>query len=228
MPCVKQYCRAFLVTNYAPSQIVSGYENISSTDHIIAVDKGLQQVHALGLQPHIIIGDLDSLDIKLLDLYPDVPIYKHPSAKNETDTELALLWCLKQEIYTEIIICNDLQGRFDHAMGLVQNLLLAKCFSSIGSAEFPWRIESQRQILFTLPDTLILNNRKGQLVSLIPLTAEVQLISSIGLKYPLNDLVLSQHLSRGISNEIIASQASISKGSGEALVVLSPEIFCRP
>ncbi|MDY0150802.1 MAG: thiamine diphosphokinase [Candidatus Cloacimonas sp.] len=222
MPCAKQHCRAFLVTNHAPPQIVSGYENISSADHIIAVDNGLQQVHALGLQPHIIIGDLDSLALKLLDLYPAVPIHKHPSAKNETDTELALLWCLKQEIYTEIIICNDLQGRFDHALGLVQNLLLAKSFSSTGSAEFPLRIESQRQILFTLPDTLTLNNRRGQLVSLIPLSAEVQLIHSTGLKYPLDNLVLSSHLSRGISNEIIAPQAVICKAKGEALVVLSP------
>lgn len=68
MPPIKR--QAWLITNHAPSQIVSGYENI--TGEIIAVDKGLEWVHDLGLIPALIIGDLDSLIPKSW-LYTQIP-----------------------------------------------------------------------------------------------------------------------------------------------------------
>lgn len=213
MPCAKLPCRAFLITNHAPEQIVSGYDNITEEDHVIAVDNGLQRIHSLGLCPHAIIGDLDSVDANLLQNYSNVKCLKYPNEKNETDTELALQWCLQQNIYDEIIICNDLQGRFDHALAILQNLLLA--------SGVKLRIESERQIVFLLPDNLEICNRKGQLLSIIPLTQEVRLLSSEGLKYSLNGLCLGQSQSRGISNEITASAAGICKADGEALVIIT-------
>lgn len=217
MPRAKR--RAFLVTNHAPLQLVSGYAHITAEDQLIAVDNGLQRIYELGLIPHLIIGDFDSLDPALLSLYPDIPCIKHPGEKNETDTELALQWCMEQDCYDEIVICNDLEGRFDHAMAIVQNLLmLVRHRTNAGMA---FRIESQTQILFCLPDHLELDNRKGQTISLIPLSAELCLLHSSGLKYPLQGLKLLQHQSRGISNEIISQHAEIEKNSGDALVVIS-------
>ena len=118
--------RAYIFTNHAPLDIVSHYTNIQKTDHLIAVDKGIKQIDALGLDPYILIGDLDSIEPEMLEKYSHIPFHRHPTEKNETDTELALDWCLQQECYSEIIICNDMQGRFDHALAIAINLLKIK------------------------------------------------------------------------------------------------------
>ena len=190
----------------------------------MAVDGGLQRIHELKLSPHLIIGDLDSLDIGLLQCYPAVPCLKYASEKNETDTELALMWCRENGYQREIIICNDLQGRFDHALALVQNLLQLQAeFAASGLVIFPspLRIESESQVLFCLPREICFPHQQNCLLSLIPLSVKVEIISSIRLKYPLDGLTLWQHQSRGISNEITAADARIIKGEGEVLAVLS-------
>ncbi len=215
MPCAKPELRAYLFTNHAPEQIVSGYENIKPTDHIIAVDNGLQRIHELSLTPTIIIGDMDSVDPALLKQYAYVPMLKHPAAKKETDTELALLWCRQQGLYYKITICNDMQGRFDHALAIVQNLLMLKGEQALVC------IETNTQTLYLLEQTTTLDGMKGQTLSLVPLSEMVEFISSGGLKFPLDGLQILQHQSRGISNEINADKAEIIMLAGEALAIIT-------
>jgi thiamine pyrophosphokinase len=215
MPCAKPAKRAYLFTNHAPEQIVSGYENISSFDDIIAVDSGLITIHKLGLAPCIIIGDMDSVPPELLLQYASTPIMRRPAEKKETDTELALLWCMRQACYDTIIICNDMQGRFDHAMAIVQNLLMA----STGSAKV--QVETANQTLFLLEPVNRFHNLRGKILSLLPLSDEVKFISSVGLKYPLDALLIKQYQSRGVSNEFIADEAEIIKHHGDVLAIIT-------
>ncbi|PKN71831.1 MAG: thiamine diphosphokinase [Candidatus Cloacimonetes bacterium HGW-Cloacimonetes-3] len=215
MPCAKPSRRAYLFTNHAPEQIVSGYENIENTDHIIAVDNGLQRIHELGLTPTIIIGDMDSVKPALLKQYSCVPMHKHPAEKKETDTELALLWCIQQGVYSEIIICNDMQGRFDHALAIVQNLML------MYGEEAIVRVETDNQVIFLLEETNSFDFVKGHILSIIPLSETVEFSSSAGLKYPLDGLQLLPHQSRGISNEFTADKAELVMCNGEALAIIT-------
>ncbi len=213
--------RAYIFTNHAPLDIVSHYTNIQKTDHLIAVDKGIKQIDALGLDPYILIGDLDSIEPEMLEKYSHIPFHRHPTEKNETDTELALDWCLQQECYSEIIICNDLQGRFDHALAIAINLLKIKSPADEKiSYPVPYRIESENQSVFILPDNIEFNNCYGKLLSLIPLSERVVFAWSQNLKYPLNELIIRDYQSRGISNIITASTAEILKTEGICLAVL--------
>ncbi len=218
MPCAKPLRRAFLITNHAPDQIVSGYENILSQDIVIAVDAGLIVVDLLGLKPTIIIGDLDSADRQLLLKYNNTPKLTHPTEKNETDTELAINWCLKQDKIDEIIVCNDMQGRFDHALGLVQNLLMLHKKRGKKPAI---HIESADQQVFILPIQMNFHNKQGQLISLISLSPKGQFLSSQGLKYPLDGLILRQSQSRGISNEFSSDHAEIILLKGDVLALIT-------
>jgi thiamine pyrophosphokinase len=203
---------AWLITNHAPTEIVSGYENI--TGKIIAVDKGLEYAHNLGLSPTLIIGDLDSLDPKILALYPDSPLIRHKSEKNETDTELAITWCLSQG-YQKIVICNDMQGRFDHSAAIVQNLIMAH------QEGIDIRIESELQSCFFLGPETTISAQAGDLLSLISYSEASYFISSTALKYSLTDLVLHQHQSRGISNVLLADKSIIKLKSGLVLAVVT-------
>lgn len=203
---------AWLITNHAPGQIVSGYENI--VGDIIAVDKGLQWVHYLDLRPALIIGDLDSLDPKFLDFYPDTPIIRHKSEKNETDTELAIDWCIEQG-YQKIVICNDMQGRFDHSAAIIQNLITGH------RQGIRIHVESGRQRFFFLGAENEISAKKSDLLSLISYSEESHFIESTNLKYPLTNLILYQHQSRGISNLLLADQCTITLKSGLVLAVLT-------
>lgn len=215
MPCANQHRRAYLFTNHSPREIVSGYNNISSKDFVVAVDMGLERIHQLGLCPSLIIGDLDSVSPVVLSLYPPSLITRHPAEKNATDTELAISACMNMNCFSEIIICNTLDGRFDHALAIVQNLLEHVSSSS------RIRVETESQVLFFISSEEVLVDRVGQNISLVPFTPEVVFCSSEGLKYPLNNLTIKQHQSRGISNVISSNPARIIKLSGEALAIIT-------
>ena len=206
--------KAFLFTNHAPRQIVSRYESISVRDCLIAVDSGLQRINELGLEPSIIIGDMDSVEGSLLAKYPQTTIIRHPAEKKETDTELAIRWAMEQG-FREIIICNDMQGRFDHAMAIVQNLLMAV------DSGVQLRVENEKQQIFIIHETTTLYGHEGHTLSLIPLSDKVEFVNSLGLKYSLYRLCISKEQSRGISNEIEAEEARIEVQSGVALAIIT-------
>ncbi|MDZ4121673.1 MAG: thiamine diphosphokinase [Candidatus Cloacimonadaceae bacterium] len=210
-----KYQRAWLFTNHCPASIYSGYENIAGNDLLIAIDKGLEAMVDLGLTPGLIVGDFDSLaDTKLLDRYDPAIIHRHPQAKNETDTELAVRLCLERKI-GEIIICNDLGGRMDHCLALLQNLLFA---SQHGVSA---RIESASQIAIFLGYKTKLAYPQNTLVSLVAYSESAEFYSSDGLLYPLDDLRLENWQSRGISNVIIAPPARIELLYGNVLALMT-------
>lgn len=209
--------RAFLFTPFSPPKCLSGYHHILPEDHLIAVDGGLACINALGKTPTLLIGDMDSVDRHLLEKYRHIPLIEYASEKNETDTELALSWCINQGSYDEIIILNDLQGRFDHCLGLLQNLLYLKKQAPKLSA----RLESQSQVLFFLDKTTLLQGKKGATLSLIAQGGMAEIESYKGLKYSLQGLKLYPHLSRGISNEITQDEAEIVVKSGDILAILT-------
>jgi len=213
MPQQTKLKRAWIITHHAP--ILPLYETIASEDLVLAVDQGLEVVHSVGLRPSLIIGDFDSLsDLDLLGEYHGVPIRSYNPEKNETDSELALSWAIDHGA-EEIIICNDMGGMFDHALGLIPLLHLAE------AQGIPCRIETGTQQISLLGEEQVLDQRPGTIVSLIPLTDEAAFSSSRGLKYTLKDLVITRRQTRGISNLILTSPAQIVKSRGEVLLIVT-------
>jgi len=211
----KATLRAWLITHHAPSKLALDYASVTSEDLVIAVDGGFERCLELGLKPSILIGDLDSLRRPLLDQVPtDCQKISYPSHKNETDTQLALEYCLKQGI-SEIIICNDLSGRFDHCLALVQNLLQAHQSGVKAS------LASANQLVFILNQHNELFYPAGTQISLIALSPEAHFKSSTGLAFPLNNLFLYNWQSRGISNRTTSSEQRIDLASGLVLAVIT-------
>lgn len=204
---------AYIITHYAPKEILSGYNNISGD--IYAVDEGLQMVDALGLKPCYIIGDFDSVSQGLLSQYQATPIIRHETKKDETDTELALQFCVASGKYQKIVICNDMQGRFDHALAIVQNL----CW--LHGLGLDACIENAMQRIFFLQNHSLLQVPEGTLLSLIPWSDEACFEYSVGLAYSLDNLKIYRHQSRGISNVCIANEVEIALESGLVLAILS-------
>ncbi|NIZ19607.1 thiamine diphosphokinase [Entomospira culicis] len=91
---------------------------VSPHSTIIAADSGLHQLVDTLHHPHHIIGDFDSLyDESLLKRYPQATIHRHPKAKDETDTELAVL--LAQSLGAKsIALIGAGEGRIDHLFAI--------------------------------------------------------------------------------------------------------------
>ena len=181
----------------------------------IAADGGAVNARAhLALPPHILIGDLDSLDESTRGWCEQAhtEMIQHPRAKDQTDLELALDLAIARGA-TEITILGALGGRFDQTLANV--LLLAKptfarITARIAGADFnawiAWECASVR-------------GRIGDTVSLIPLTERVEDIVTEGLLYPLRNETLYFGAARGVSNELVAEQAEIAFTRGLLLVV---------
>ncbi len=184
-------------------------------DRIIAVDGGLGHLEALGLAPGVIIGDLDSVEDRqqLESRYPEAELRVYPPEKNATDLELALDLCLEEGV-DGVLLIGAVGGRIDHELG---NLFLLERFHSAG---IEIAIETEDQRIFLIADDCSIENRQGDLFSLIPLETLAS-VTLEGFAYPLDDFRLERGSSRGLSNVIASDRAFVRLDGGLALVVLT-------
>jgi thiamine pyrophosphokinase len=184
-------------------------------DLIICADGGSRHARTLGLTPDLIIGDLDSVDPQMLpktgELKPEVISF--PPTKDHSDLELAVEHAVKLKP-EEILIIGALGGsRVDHSLF---NLMLLKIPLA---AQIPARIMDQHQELLMIMDRLEIEGQSGDYLSLFPLTAAVEGVTTTGLKYPLDCETLKFASSRGLSNELFGARASVSISRGILLVI---------
>jgi thiamine pyrophosphokinase len=187
---------------------------INQSDLLVAVDGGLQHVVNSGLVPHIIIGDLDSIDLTDLDYFEhnNVDIKKFPIKKDETDLELAVDYVLSLG-FEEIIILGATGGRIDHFLG---NFLF---FSNPKYLDINIKILTKNSEVFYCKSKQMIEGASGDIVSLIPISEVVSGVKTTGLMYPLDGEDLFRWKSRGISNQMIHQTAKIEFGLGELLCV---------
>ncbi|HAW85824.1 MAG TPA: thiamine diphosphokinase [Spirochaetaceae bacterium] len=180
---------------------------------LCAADSGLDSLHAWGLKPDLIVGDMDSLSSrKLLDGYrrAGVDILEQDTYKDDTDTETGLR-ILRQRGHDWIAIAGGGGGRLDH-------LLAIRALFERPDGPAEWYTDRERVI--KLERATILRPGKGQLVSVFPLGgAGASGMASRGLEWPLNGLVWPAG-GFGISNLSTADTVSIDPGPQPLLVIV--------
>lgn len=186
-------------------------------DYLVAADGGTRHALALGLRPHVIVGDLDSLEPVLVEQLAaqGTGFERHPAGKDATDLELALDRAIRDGA-SEIVILGALGGRLDLAISNV--LILAQRVWPVPI----WLVEEdQVATILRGGETLTLSAAPGATVSLLPLTAEVTGITYHGLLYPLTNATLKLGSTRGVSNVVAEHPATVQIAEGIALVVQS-------
>jgi len=181
---------------------------------LIACDGGARHLHGAGFKPDVLIGDMDSLDPDRLSGYErqGIRIIRHPANKDFTDTDLALDHALALQPKA-IDIWGALGGRIDHALANIHLLIKGK------EAGIPTRLVDEYGELMIAGDETRFVDAVGCLVSLIALTPVVEGITLAGFEYPLTHECLTLTESRGISNVVASSPASIRVGSGILLAI---------
>ncbi|MBW6515814.1 MAG: thiamine diphosphokinase [Candidatus Cloacimonetes bacterium] len=181
---------------------------------LVSVDSGTNSLYRQEIIPDVIIGDMDSIQPEILEHYRELTtIIIHPSQKDETDTELALNWCIENDIQ-EILFINRLQGNFAHSWGVVTLLFKAR------TKGIKAKISNFKELIMLIPHSWSYRGILGKKISLIPLTEVVTGVDTSGLGYPLRKEPLFWHSTRGLSNVFIDSEIKICYDSGELLVVM--------
>lgn len=184
-------------------------------DFLIGADGGTAHILALGLTPHAVVGDLDSIDPAMVaDLRArGVRVEQHPVAKDQTDLELAID-CGLAAGAEEILLVGALGGRVDQT--LANLLILAQ-----RDWPAPLRLVEENQVAQLLRggQTLSVPAPVGATVSAIPLSPQVTGITYRGLEYPLENATLAMGSTRGVSNVVAHAPAQISIATGLLLVV---------
>ena len=183
-------------------------------DYLVAVDGGLRHMRTIGVQPHLLIGDLDSVDegeVEALQL-SGVQIKPYPVEKEETDLEIALL-ALAGQGFEEIRVVAALGGRLDQTLANLSLLELP------GLEDVDVRLDDGHEEILIIRGSIKIEGLPGDTVSLLAKDGCTNGIVTEGLKYPLNRETLCPNRTRGISNEMLSEQAFVRVTSGRLLCV---------
>lgn len=190
---------------------------LRADDWILAADGGLHNARRLGINPSVVIGDLDSIDPRELPALAasGATLLRHPQRKDETDLELALQYAVEQGA-PEILVLGALGDRWDQT--IANALLLA---SPRLAAARTWLADGG-QLLTVLrgSQSLTLEAQAGTTLSLLPLAGDAVGVRTEGLEYALSGETLDFTATRGISNTFLADSATIGLDQGLLLVTL--------
>lgn len=185
-------------------------------DDLIAVDGGGRHCLAMGLVPHLAVGDFDSLPTVVKEFYlaNGVPLRGFPSEKDVTDFILGIEAALEREA-GEILFLGALGGPRTDMM--LANLLALAPFH--GRAKLMLVSETSWITTAGPEEVLDIAGAAGDYVSLLPLSPLLRTGPSRGLKYPLAGLSFPFGSTLGLSNELTGAAAEITVIEGLAAVI---------
>lgn len=190
---------------------------INVDDYILACDGGLKHCEKLGVIPNLILGDFDSVSHVLFEKYKELSIIeKYPCDKDFTDGELGVKKAI--QLGNDVIIIGGIstKGRIDHVFS---NAFMMKSFEET-NINVKMVSEKSEIYLVTNKKKLSIETSK-KFLSLIPLSEEVIVKTSYGLKYKLDNEKFSFGSSRSLSNEVIDKEVFINIEDGIALIICS-------
>ncbi len=187
-------------------------------DIVIAADRGMDALYAIGRQPDLVLGDYDSTKGEAKDAFAaaGVPFETYVAEKDFTDTEAALMKAVELGA-DEIVLMGATGGRLDHFMGNLYGLLIP-----MRAGVLCRMVDEQNEVrLCDKSFTVRKEEAPGKYFSLIPLTERCTDITIRGCKYEIDHVTISRGSTHGISNEITGEQAVVSFSEGILIVICS-------
>jgi thiamine pyrophosphokinase len=209
--------RAIIFANGELNRPESVKALIRDDDYIIAADGGSHHCLQMGITPHLVVGDFDSLDETELNVLQTsgTRLIRYDRRKDFTDLELALEHA-HQNGATQALVLGALGARWDQTLA---NLLLPAA-RTLSGLEIRLLDGSQEISLLRGGQSCRLEGQPGDTLSLIPLTLEARGVVTQGLEYPLRRETLYLGATRGVSNVLVERQASVSLEEGLLICVL--------
>ncbi len=186
-------------------ELFKKYEN----SFIIAADKGFLNLSLCGVSPDLIVGDFDSLGY-----IPNFPnTVKLPTEKDETDTAYAVKMGLQRNC-DFFLLYGMLGGRLDHSLS---NLQLLNFLSKQGKKAFI--IDENVTVTAITNGEIHFYEKSNGIISVFALSENANGVNIKGLKFPLNNALLTSDCPVGVSNEFIGQKSSISVTDGTLTIL---------
>jgi thiamine pyrophosphokinase len=176
---------------------------------VMAVDGGLDHALAAGLAPRHLVGDLDSVtDEALAWAARNASIDRHPTDKDRTDTELALLLAATFDPSRVTLIGGG--NRLDHTFAGI-GALGALVVTSVPVLEAWW--DTQHVSVVQGPGSAVLSLRPGSTMSLLALHGPCSRVTVRNARWELDAVDIDPLIGLGVSNEV-------PDGDGEGAVAV--------
>ncbi len=181
---------------------------------VVAADSGVGHALALGLRVDLVIGDLVSADPADVEraVASGARVDRHPADKDATDLELALD-AARALGATDVTVLGVGGGRLDH---LLANLLLLT-HAAYADLTIDALVDDTR--ITVVRTSRELPGPVGATVTLLPIGGPATGVTTTGLRWTLTDAELTPASTRGVSNEIVTSPATVRVRAGVLLAV---------
>ena len=206
------------ITNQTPpkkSNFSSTANSINPNHIIIAADGGARHCIKIGINPHFVIGDFDSLSEEELTFLKSngSEIIRYSTQKDETDLELAVNFAMNQGC-REVSIYGAFGGRWDMTFA---NVLL---FASPIYTGIHFKLIDSKTTAYILRsgETLKFKSQPGTNVSIIPLRGSASGLTYNGLKWSLENATLPFGTPMGVSNQTTQNISEIFLEEGIILI----------
>lgn len=188
---------------------------LSDADLVVAADSGLGACVAHDIWPHVLIGDLDSVEAEMLAQAREraVTIIEHPTDKDVTDLQLAIEHAVAAGA-TVVQVLAPFGSRIDHELANLAHLASHRYASLDVSAHdgrrSVWVVRGQRRLTEPVGTTL----------SLLPWGGDATGVTTAGLRWPLRDERLAFGATRGVSNVCAEPLQTVEVASGVVLAIV--------
>ena len=177
-------------------------------DYLLAADGGLAHLQKLGLKPHGIIGDFDSLGF----VPEGAEVF--PVEKDDTDAMLAVRHGLERG-FREFVIYGGLDGqRLDHTVANYQTLQFLADHGAVG-----YLVGKDYIVTVIKNETIAFDKNAEGILSLFCLGTDARGVNLQGLQYPLDNGTLSSGFPLGVSNHFVGTEAKIQVEDGSLLAM---------
>jgi thiamine pyrophosphokinase len=182
---------------------------------VVAADSGLDLARRLGVPVDLVVGDFDSADPAGLAAAAAAGsvLERHPADKDATDLELALDAVLRLGRSPVRIVGGSGWDRLDH---LLANVLLVAS-PRYAPLRLCWLVKGAE--ISPIHGRLDLAGSPGDLVTLLAVGGPVTGVATTGLRWPLLGEALTPGSTRGVSNELAATTATVSVETGVLVAI---------
>ena len=200
--------RAVIIANGKVFDYEKIKKYIKKDDYIICADGGYDHAIKLGVTPDVLIGDMDSVKSKGLQVEKIV----YPKRKDWTDSEIVIDYA-RGKGFDELVLLGFTGGRTDH--------MLTNIFMLARNADIDMLIADENSEIKLAKKDNIVFGKKGDIVSIIPINGNLENVSTENLEYPLNTETLYFGEGRGVSNVMTSDKCRITIGAGQGLIIKS-------
>ena len=185
---------------------------IAPGDFVIAADGGYAYTCSVGITANVVIGDFDSLEDEPEGGEEKPLVVRLPRQKNQTDMLAALQMGLELG-FVSFHIFGGTGGRTDHTLANIQclNYLLGK-----GARGY---LYDDRTVLTAMRGKVWLTAPEQSCISVFALGGPARGVYIRGLRYELDDALLSNDFPLGVSNEFTQNPAYVGVDEGSLLLV---------